>query len=243
MLPICITAGTLSKVPVTCPQVSPMKFLIKPLDPLNGYLPEGFLVSPALVHTEKGTLYAPVTNVGQSDVWLAPHKVFRTVQAVDGRDILADNSQHVELSLDKPPWQCTAYISTQVAELDSSAPLDIESLTFPGLNPNETAQARSLLNRYQSLFSKGEGDLGCTNLIKNEISLLDKASVHQPYRRIPLSQYEAVKAHIKQLLHSQVIRESCSPHSSLIVLVMSKVGGLCICVDNRQFVGALGRYQ
>lgn len=43
-----------------------------------------------------------------------------------------------------------------------------------------------------------------------------------------------VKEHIRQLLESQVIRESCSPYSSPIVLVTKKDGSLRLCVDYRQ---------
>lgn len=38
----------------------------------------------------------------------------------------------------------------------------------------------------------------------HEILLLD--DVHQRYRRLPHSEYEVVKAHIKQLLGAQVIQ-------------------------------------
>ncbi|KAG1934719.1 hypothetical protein F2P79_019745, partial [Pimephales promelas] len=43
-----------------------------------------------------------------------------------------------------------------------------------------------------------------------------------------------VRAHINQLLESQVIRESCSPYASPIVLVKKKDGSLRLCVDYRQ---------
>lgn len=55
----------------------------------------------------------------------------------------------------------------------------------------------------------------------------------QRYRRIPPSEYEAVKAHINQLLEAQVIRESSSPYASPIVLVRKKDSSLCLCVDYR----------
>ncbi|XP_078794575.1 uncharacterized protein LOC144988164 [Oryzias latipes] len=77
-------------------------------------------------------------------------------------------------------------------------------------------------------------DLGCTNLISHEIPLLDDKPVRQRYRQLPPSDYEAVKAHLRQLLDSQVIRESSSPYASPIVLVRKKDGSLRMCVDYRQ---------
>lgn len=50
----------------------------------------------------------------------------------------------------------------------------------------------------------------------------------------PLTDYEAVKEHINQLLDAQVIRESSSPYASPIVLVRKKDGSLRLCVDYRQ---------
>lgn len=95
-----------------------------------------------------------------------------------------------------------------------------------GLNPQEEQSAKNLLVKYQEVFVRDEGDLGCTSLIEHQIPLSDDIPVWQHYRRISPSQYEAVKSHIKQLLGSQVIRESCSPYSSPIVLVQKKDGTL-----------------
>ncbi len=76
--------------------------------------------------------------------------------------------------------------------------------------------------------------MGCTSLISHDIPLLDDVPVRQRHRRVPPSEYEVVRAHINQLLESQVIRESCSPYASPIVLVKKKDGGLRLCVDYRQ---------
>ena len=51
---------------------------------------------------------------------------------------------------------------------------------------------------------------------------------------IPPSQFEIVKAHIKQLLQAQVVRESCRPYAAPLVLVQKKDGSLRMCVDYRQ---------
>lgn len=58
---------------------------------------------------------------------------------------------------------------------------------------------------------------------EHEIPLTDNIPVQQRYRRIPPTQWQAVKNHIKQLLDSKVIRESSSSHVSPIVLVQKKV--------------------
>jgi len=92
--------------------------------------------------------------------------------------------------------------------------VDLSVLTEP-----DQTEVRSLLQKYSSVFSAYDGDLGCTNLISHVIPLLNDVPVRQRYRRIPPSEYEEVKAHINQLLEAQVIRESSSPFASPIVLV------------------------
>lgn len=80
--PLWVAAGTLIMVPVTCPKVPSqqhMEFLVEPLRPGEGVLPEGLLVSPALVASERGEVHVPVTNVGYDDVWLTPRRVIATV--------------------------------------------------------------------------------------------------------------------------------------------------------------------
>ncbi len=71
--------------------------------------------------------------------------------------------------------------------------------------------------------------------------MTDHTPVRQPYRRLPLSLYETVKAHIKQLLDSKIIRESSSPYSSPIVVVMKKDGTLRLCVDYRRLNAKMRR--
>lgn len=79
------------------------------------------------------------------------------------------------------------------------------------LSAGDQSKVKDLLWKFQSVFSTFEGDLECTDLISHDIPLLNDASVQQWYRCVPPSDYEAVQAHINQLLETQVIRESCSP--------------------------------
>ncbi|CAC5373744.1 unnamed protein product [Mytilus coruscus] len=50
--------------------------------------------------------------------------------------------------------------------------------------------------------------------MQHQIKLSDDKPVAQPYRRIPPSQYEEVKAHIKDLLAKNIIKESISPYTT-----------------------------
>ncbi|KAL2088009.1 hypothetical protein ACEWY4_016837 [Coilia grayii] len=69
-------------VPATCPQLETAEFLLEPLSDEDGHLPESLLVPMTLVLAKKGLLYAPVVNVGCSEVWLPPRHAIGTVQVV-----------------------------------------------------------------------------------------------------------------------------------------------------------------
>lgn len=88
----------------------------------------------------------------------------------------------------------------------------LKDVNLSSLSADNQEKVSSLLKQYTSVFSVHDEDLGCTNLIAHEIPLTDDAPVRQRFRRIPPSDYDAVKEHIHQLLDTQVIRESCSPY-------------------------------
>lgn len=177
-------------------------------EPLDSGLPGGLLASPSLVLVVGGTVYVPVVNVGTTDVLLHARTQLGYVCGVD------------VVSLPKGVAELRSIEVT--GSIPSSVKSQIDALDLSNLRREEAQQVRTLLVEYQSVFSAHEGDLGCTSLISHEIPVLDDVPVRQRYRRLPPSEYEVVKAHINQLLEAQIIRESCSPYASPIVLVRKK---------------------
>lgn len=226
--PFCVKAGSLCYVPVTCPQMPThhtVDLFVEPLGPEEGSLPEGLLVSPSLVTAKQGIAFIPITNVGETDVWLTPRRVVATVQTA----MVLDES-HIQVSVDS--HSCTATVFSQEVACGKSDGLVLPELE--NLQQQEKQQARDLLLKYKHVFARSDLDVGSTSLIKHEIPLVEDTPVRQPYRRIPPSQYELARAHIQQLLQSQIIRESSSPYASPIVLIQKKDGTLRMCVDYRQ---------
>lgn len=215
-----IPGGVMKLVPGTCTeQFSGQSVLFEPPD--SG-LPAGLLASPCLVQVERGTAYIPVVNVGTAEVLLYPRT---SLGAVGMAKVVSLPAGVSEVST------TTATVSSQTAT--SSVQDRVEAVDLSALDPEDQAEVRSLLQEYSTVFSAHDGDLGCTNLITHEIPLLESVPIRQRYRRIPPSEYEAVKAHINQLLNAKVIRESSSPYASPIVLVRKKDGSLRLCVDYR----------
>lgn len=218
-----IPGGTMKFVPATCSeQYARGTVLFEP--PTSG-LPAGLLASPSLVRVIRGTVYLPVVNVGTVDVMLYASTVLGTLNSVCVVSLPAGVTEV------KP---VTATVSSQLGEVGSSVREQIDAVDLACLSEEEQGQVKALLNQFQSVFSSHDGDLGCTDLISHDIPLLDSVPVRQRYRRVPPSEYEVVKSHINQLLETSVIRESCSPYASPIVLVKKKDGSLRMCVDYRQ---------
>ena len=86
----------------------------------------------------------------------------------------------------------------------------------------EKSLITALFRKHSNVFSKNDDDIGCTSTVKHQIRLNDNTPIAQQYRRIPPSQFEEVKQHIRKLLQNDVIRESTSPFASPIVLVRKK---------------------
>ena len=211
-----VPGGVMKVVASTCPeQFSGQSLLFEP--PASG-LPARLLACPCFVQAVQGTAYIPVVNVGTNEVVLYPRTCLGTLSPAEVVSLPGVTEV-----------RSSATISSVVAA--GSEQGQVETADLSALAEPEQRQVRFLLQRFSSVFSAHEGDLGCTNLVSHDIPLLDDVPVRQRYRRIPPSEYEAVKTHINQLLEAQVIRESSSPYASPIVLVRKKDGSLRMCVD------------
>ncbi|KAL1264143.1 hypothetical protein QQF64_004498 [Cirrhinus molitorella] len=213
-----IPEGVTKFVAATCSDQFSGGFAL--FEPLNPGLPGGLLASPALVRVVGGTVYIPVVNVGTTDIVLYACTWLGHLCSVD---VISLPKGVAELSAIEAVGPSPKLILSQIDALDLSH-----------IDSEDSQQIRGLLHRYQSVFSAHEGNLGCTNLISHELPLSDEVPVRQRYQWLPPSEYEVVKAHIDQLLEAWVIRESCSPYASPIVLVRKKNGSPRLCVDYRQ---------
>ena len=119
--------------------------------------------------------------------------------------------------------------SKSTASTDLDVDIDEDSLT-----PDQVSKAKSMINQWSEIFSKGPTDLGKTDLVKHSIKLTDETPFKEPYRRIPPGLYEEVRVHLKEMLDAGAIRESESPYSSNVVLVRKKDGSLRFCIDFRK---------
>ena len=76
--------------------------------------------------------------------------------------------------------------------------------------------------------------LGRTDMVHHSIDTGTSQPIHQNPYRIPFAQRETVKAQIDQMLANDVIRPSCSPWASPVVVVKKKKGEDRFCVGYRR---------
>lgn len=130
-------------------------------------------------------MYVPV---GMTDVLLHPHT---GLGAVCSAQVVSLSAGVTEV---KPT---TVSISSQA--MASVAPGGVNTMDLSALTAQEQMELHALLQKYHTVFSNHDGDLGCTNLISHEIPLLDETPVRQRYQRVPPSEYEEAKALINCL--------------------------------------------
>jgi len=102
------------------------------------------------------------------------------------------------------------------------------------VSTEDRQRLRKLLHEYSSTFSRGENDLGRTEVVTHSIDIGDSKPVRQPLRRHPPAHQQAIREHVASMLQQGVIEPSKSPFASNIVLVKKKDNTLRCCIDYRQ---------
>ena len=107
-----------------------------------------------------------------------------------------------------------------------------QQLELSGLEAKKNQAAPKVpLAEYDDMFSLEPGELGCTDLVKHEIWVIDDEPFKERFWRIPLPMVEEVCAHMKEMWEVGSIHPSHSLWCNAVVLVCKKDGGLWFCID------------
>ena len=107
--------------------------------------------------------------------------------------------------------------------------LDLSGLG--GWSDGNHAAAQALLAKYHGIFSLEPGELGCTDLSKHEIRVVDDELFKERIQRILPLMVDEVHAHMKEMIEEDAIWPSQSPWCNAVVLVCKKDGGLCFWIN------------
>lgn len=91
-----------------------------------------------------------------------------------------------------------------------------------------------LLDKYSDCIANDLRDLGVTNLVQMKIELTSQIPMARRPRQFADCEREHIRKIVDDLLQKGIIRESCSPYASQVLLVDKKTGDKRLCVDYRE---------
>ena len=98
-------------------------------------------------------------------------------------------------------WSPDTY-SDQDSEVDEPSHTMLMSdlpevkVNFQNMNESEVDQTKQMLSKWKHIISTSFKDLGNTDLVKQDIKLIDEVPLRESYRRIPPGLYEEVRQHL-----------------------------------------------
>ena len=102
------------------------------------------------------------------------------------------------------------------------------------LRHDERTAALGFIGDWAHVFSKGEFDMGHTNLTPHRIDTEGHKPFRQNLRRHPRVHEEFIDAQANGKLRHDVIEPAASPWASNVVLAKKSDGSLRFCLDYRQ---------
>lgn len=93
-------------------------------------------------------------------------------------------------------------------------------------------ELRTLLLKWEKVFANHDEDFGQTDLVQHQIHTGDTVPIRERYRPLPPLMYKEMKTLLTSMLEKGVIKKSCSPWASPIVLVKKKDRSWRFCVDS-----------
>lgn len=186
--------------------------------------------------------------------WVGPFQVTRQVTPVDYEVKTPGKHQekkvyHINLLKKWNPASehsvsaLLATIDPEQSEEDSEFDLDlfewtsegtmetIDGLEMPDLTPTQKQELTEVVKSYQSVFNANPGR---TSVSEHYIHVAEPTPIRQKPYRLPYSRRKVVEEEVQKMLEAKVIRPSCSPWASPIVLVEKKDGTVRFCMDYRK---------
>ena len=187
------------------------------VESIKGSLPEDVSICSTLTRAQRGTVAVQVMNSSREDVWLDARLRIGLYQVVD--EIENDRVSFRRVSCNEEWVSLTQPIGiNHISVSDLRKEFDVgEHCTN-----EQVEKLEELLRMNAGAFAQYDNDLGYTDMIRHSIRTSAETPVSLPFRRIPPTQYQEVKEHIRMLLGQGVIKESHSAWASPIVLVRKK---------------------
>ena len=136
--------------------------------------------------------------------------------------------------------------SMEINQVQDTTPVDTRHVpdhvkpllekALPSCSTKEQEQTlTALLVQYAPVFSKGDHDLGVTELVQHEIPTLPgTAPIKQAPRRLGIEKDQEVERQVQKMVEQGLVEPADSPWSSPVVLVKKKDDSWRLCLDYRR---------
>lgn len=211
------------------------------VEPLSTPLKRRLQVATTLVDASRSCFTIQLINQTNQGVSLKPRTCLGMVQLAEliMTEQLAFNMQSNEVvvscELDADCQEVSSQTPSRTVQQQrtNTLPDGVQLDDFPG-TAAEKREAERIFREYADVFTREEGELGCTSTMHHRIHTEDDVPVSLRHRRIPPNLFEEVKQHLQELLKKGVIRPSQSDYASPIVLFGNKSGAIRLWVDYRR---------
>ena len=132
---------------------------------------------------------------------------------------------------DGPVMVSSVQRGTVLPELEEALWLLVEKAS---LTSEEREKLFLLLLEYADVFALCSDELGRTNVLQHEIHTGDASPIRQQFRKVCPQKRQEMRNLLSEMLERDVIKPSCSPWASPVVLVKKKDGTSRFCVDYRK---------
>ena len=215
---VLVPANSRCTVAISRPPMNSGNFVI---EPLTTPLPGNLIVQTSVIQVP-GPCAVTICNPSMKDVWLRP----KTRVGCMTSGIIENGNIQVDVHGDN------LHVSLSEPQVRGDGP--VEGLDLSGLDGHPLqSRVDQLFRQYRNVFAGSSDVPGKSEVVQHRIPLDGGHVPAQPYRRVAWAQMEELRQHLRQLLAKDIIRPSCSPYSSPVVLVRKKSGELRMCVDYR----------
>ena len=111
---------------------------------------------------------------------------------------------------------------------------DLYKRSAVNLDREHHCELEKCLEDFQDVFSKGDHDIGRTDVVRHQIKTGDAKPIKERPRRHPYSHQQEIQRQVSDLQKRGVIEPSDSPWAANVVLVNKKDGTKRFCVDYRK---------
>ena len=191
------------------------------LEPTIGFMEQsGLLIARSVCSMEKGNSIIRVLNPSPAPVAVYKNQkvgLLQPLSEVDGVCALKESDKENN----KPRKDLEEAVQNMISRTKDLSSPERESL-------------QSLLFEFEEAITLGDGDLGCTGVVKHHIDTGNAAPIRQPARRLPFNRRGEMQTLVNQMLSRNIIEPAQGPWSSPVVLVKKRDGSTRFCVDFRK---------